>query len=263
MLFKGNKMENNSQNNKDTKERRSVADFRGIKIQKQIVLPLSKAVEIAVKSMKIRFGRSLITTGSVVLAIAFLMSVWTTAAIENKLIKVYTDTEGNYKDSQNEQLGSTLVDHGVKLDAISQEEFSGIFGLSMKFIWLITLSLMVCLVGIINAMLMSVTERYREIGTMKCLGALDSFILKLFIIESAFQGLIGTLVGLMVGGVLAILIGWYSYGMYCLKYFPFDSILRGGAVTMVIGFSLSIIGAWYPARVAARMEPAVAMRSSE
>ena len=50
-------------------------------------------------------------------------------------------------------------------------------------------------VGIINAMLMSVTERIREIGTMKCLGALDAFILKIYFIEAALQGLIGTAMG--------------------------------------------------------------------
>lgn len=43
---------------------------------REIVLPLSKAVEISLRSLKIRFGRSLITTSGVILAIAFLMSVW-------------------------------------------------------------------------------------------------------------------------------------------------------------------------------------------
>ena len=48
--------------------------------------------------------------------------------------------------------------------------------------------MLVAFVGVLNAMLMSVTERFREIGTMKCLGALNSFIVKLFLIESLFQG---------------------------------------------------------------------------
>jgi putative ABC transport system permease protein len=46
--------------------------------------------------------------------------------------------------------------------------------------WIIILSLLVCVVGIVNAQLMAVTERFREIGTMKCLGALDRFVLRLF-----------------------------------------------------------------------------------
>jgi len=51
------------------------------------------------------------------------------------------------------------------------------------------LSLLVCAVGIVNAQLMAVTERFREIGTMKCLGALDRFVLRLFILEAGMQGL--------------------------------------------------------------------------
>ena len=48
---------------------------------REIVLPMSRAVEISFRSLKIRFGRSLITTSGVVLAIAFLMSVWSSNEI--------------------------------------------------------------------------------------------------------------------------------------------------------------------------------------
>ena len=53
-------------------------------------------------------------------------------------------------------------------------------------------------------MLMSVTERFREIGTMKCLGALDTFIVKLFLLESTFQGLAGTSAGIVIGFALTL-----------------------------------------------------------
>ena len=52
---------------------------------REIVLPMSKAAEIAFRSLKIRFGRSLITTSGVILAIAFLMSVWSSNAIVGSL----------------------------------------------------------------------------------------------------------------------------------------------------------------------------------
>ena len=45
--------------------------------------------------------------------------------------------------------------------------------------WILFLSLLVCVVGIVNTQLMAVADRFREIGTMKCLGALDRFILRL------------------------------------------------------------------------------------
>ena len=66
-------------------------------------------------------------------------------------------------------------------------------GISTKDIWLIIMSLIVCVVGIANSMLMAVTERFQEIGTMKCLGALDRFVVRLFLLESGFQGLSGAL----------------------------------------------------------------------
>ena len=52
---------------------------------REIVLPMSRAVEISFRSLKIRFGRSLITTSGVVLAIAFLMSVWSSNEIVSSL----------------------------------------------------------------------------------------------------------------------------------------------------------------------------------
>merc|ERR1712098_155893 len=74
-------------------------------------------------------------------------------------------------------------------------------GISTKDKWLIIMSLIVCVVGITNSMLMSVTERFREIGTMKCLGALDHFVVILFLLESGFQGFAGALVGALIGFV--------------------------------------------------------------
>ena len=52
---------------------------------RKIILPMSRAVEISLRSLKIRFGRSLITTSGVVLAIAFLMSVWSSNEIVSSL----------------------------------------------------------------------------------------------------------------------------------------------------------------------------------
>ena len=144
---------------------------------RKIILPMSRAVEISLRSLKIRFGRSLITTSGVVLAIAFLMSVWSSNEIVSSLRDV-NKSEINLL-LQKKGVETGLTDGGAESEeakARLQEEES-------KQMWLIGLSLLVCVVGIANAMLMSVTERFREIGTMKCLGALDSFIVKLFLLE--------------------------------------------------------------------------------
>jgi len=126
--------------------------------------------------------------------------------------------------------------------------------------WLLGLALLVAFVGILNAMLMSVTERFREIGTMKCLGALDGFIVKLFLLESLFQGIVGTVIGIVVGLLLSLFATWSAYHEFTWKQFPAASILAGAAVCLAVGVGLTVAAAVYPAWQAARMQPIDAMR---
>ncbi len=223
------------------------------KIGKQIVLPLSKAVEISLKGMSIRFGRSLLTVSLIVLAITFLVYILTSAAIVASLVRL-----------NDPQINIILQRLGIELEEMGAQTERSLFAqISYKQYWLIVLSLMVCVVGITNAMLMSVTERFREIGTMKCLGALDSFIVKLFLLESSFQGVIGTTTGIVLGVLLAILHALAVYGSVSLKVFPGRSVLTIAGISLFVGTCLSIMGAILPAVRAARMEPVVAMRVEE
>ena len=222
---------------------------------REIVLPLSKAVEISFRSLKIRFGRSLITTSGVILAIAFLMSVWSSNAIV-----------GSLRDINKSEINLLLQKNGIETGLAESGEASAEAKARMleeesKQTWLISLSLLVCVVGIANAMLMSVTERFREIGTMKCLGALDSFIVKLFLLESTFQGFAGTTAGIIIGFALTFLLALLDYGGYVLDYFPLSKIAESAGYALVVGTSLSLIGAMLPAYRAAKMEPVEAMRS--
>ena len=222
---------------------------------REIVLPFSTAIEIAFRSLKIRFGRSLITTSGVILAIAFLMSVRSSNDIIGSL-KVVNKSELNLLLQQN-GIETGLSESGeatAEAQARAREERS-------KQLWLIGLSLLVCVVGITNAMLMSVTERFREIGTMKCLGALDSFIVKLFLLESTFQGLAGTAVGVVIGLLMTLVLALLDYGGYVMDYFPTGAIVTSGGLAMVAGTLLSLAGAMLPAYRAAKMEPVEAMRS--
>lgn len=207
----------------------------GKTIQKQIKLPLWKSVEISFESLRIRFWRSLITIGGIFLAIAFLMSIFTSTSINLALAR---DASMEIKS----RLGETVDMEASQL-------------------WLVVLSLMACTVGIANAMLMAVTERYREIGTMKCLGALDNFIVRLFLIESAFLGFVGSLSGMLVGGLIITLVNMIRYGGDAIATYPFFDIMKYGAISVVIGTVLSVIAAIYPAYRAAKMTPADAMRT--
>ena len=222
---------------------------------REIVLPFSKAIEISLRSLKIRFGRSLITTSGIVLAIAFLMSVWSS----NDLVE-------SLRDANKSELNLLLQKNGIETVTAEMAGTSGEAQARMeeersKQTWLISLSLLVCVVGIANAMLMSVTERFREIGTMKCLGALDSFIIKLFLLESTFQGAAGTVVGILIGLLLTILLALFDYGEFVFEFFPMIDVVRSAGAAIVSGTLLSLIGAMLPAYKAAKMEPVEAMRS--
>ena len=133
-------------------------------------------------------------------------------------------------------------------------------GSSPKQRWLVILSLLVCVVGIVNAQLMAVTERFREIGTMKCLGALDRFILRLFILEAGMQGLAGAGMGALVGAVFSLFNGWLRFGPVALTAVSWADLARSVGIAMAVGCLLSLLGVLYPALVAARMQPVEAMR---
>lgn len=129
--------------------------------------------------------------------------------------------------------------------------------------WLIVMALLTCSVGIANAMLMSVTERFREIGTMKCLGAPDGLVVKLFLLESSFLGVIGAAAGIVLGVLVALLGAMLQFGGFGISYFPRLEAGQVLAGSIVVGVLLAVLGAVYPAAVAARMNPVDALRVEE
>ena len=108
-------------------------------------------------------------------------------------------------------------------------------------------------------MLMSVTERFREIGTMKCMGALDGFIVKLFLLESSFMGTAGTLLGVIVGLLLSVGLSYLTYGSAMFPHIRWVGVFESAGISMIIGASLSLFGGIIPAYRAAKMEPVDAM----
>jgi putative ABC transport system permease protein len=131
---------------------------------------------------------------------------------------------------------------------------------SSRLVWLIVVSMVVCAVGIANAMLMSVTERFTEIATMKCLGASDGFIMVNFVLESGMQGLAGGVIGSVLGVFLAVLHSVWQYGSLAVGGVNWGLLLAEGAGCTAVGVMLSMIAAVYPAWIAARLPPMEAMR---
>ena len=125
--------------------------------------------------------------------------------------------------------------------------------LSTFLLVLALISLFVGSIGIMNIMLVTVTERTREIGIMKSVGYSSSNILSLFLLESIMVSSLGGLLGTAIGG----------FGAYILEealklppVFPFKLIEIGILISVLVGVGAGL----YPARKAANMNPVDALR---
>lgn len=136
----------------------------------------------------------------------------------------------------------------------------GWLGFSNRTVWLIGVAFIVCIVGIANAMLMSVMERFREIATMKCLGATDSFVMALFVLESCMQGIVGGILGAVLGLLLAVPSAFFRYGNMVWGVLPMSDVLAATLIALATGVILAAIASVYPAYIAARLVPMEAMQ---
>lgn len=219
----------------------------GNQLQKQPVLPYIKSFEIAIKSIKSRFKRSLITTLTLILAISFFNYIQTNSYIISQIF-ISKDYPAIQKLSQ---MGFEAPDDGKIHETNSKQK------------WILFLSLLVCIIGIINTQLMAVTDRFQEIGTMKCLGALDQFVMRLFLIEALLQGFIGAAIGAL-GGTTISLIGLTArLGMKTFSFIYFNEIAVTICTGILLGSCLSIVGVLYPAFLASRMQPVEAMKGKD
>jgi putative ABC transport system permease protein len=213
-------------------------------IQRQIVLPWSRTFQMTRENIFVRLGRSIITASGIFLGIAFMSAV------------LFGGAATAVSQLQAERLG--VLSAGGTNEAA-------------RTVWLVTMSLIVATVGIVNSMLMSVTERYKEIGTMKCLGALDRFIVRLFILEAMLLGMLASLAGALVGTGMMTLVYAGRIGLGpTLSAWGMTAIHVGSGglplwltilLGVITGSLLSVLAALYPAWRAAKMPPAAALRS--
>jgi hypothetical protein len=166
-----------------------------------------------------------------------------------------------------ERLSELLEDYrreqqlGAAIDEPAASEPAGLLGLSTRIQLLIALSFLVCVVGVANAMLMSVTERFTEIATMKCLGAMDRFVMGMFVFEAVIQGLVGGVVGVVLGLTLAVLRGLIDYGTLLAGASGALGTVAGAAgASAGVGVLLAALAAVGPSWIAARLAPMEAMR---
>ena len=192
-----------------------------------IKFPVSEAFKYSLENIRKRFTRALITAFSVLLGIAFMVTILT--------------------------MGTILTNAGKQPPQSYQ-------------LWMVIIALLVCGVGIVNSMLMSVTERYKEIGTIKCLGATDLSVLEIFLIEALLLGLMGGVIGAFAGWAAAVAIFSLQPDMIG-QIFPSENLIPVlsqymSHIGLAIGIAalLSVAAAAYPAFYAARLNPAEALR---
>jgi putative ABC transport system permease protein len=121
------------------------------------------------------------------------------------------------------------------------------------------ISLVVGGIGIMNIMLVSVTERTAEIGLRKALGATNRNILSQFLLEAVLLTGVGGLIGITLGGTLSFLISLLLKNGFGLDWhfsLPISSVILGLSVSSGIGLIFGI----YPARQAAKKSPIEALR---
>lgn len=145
------------------------------------------------------------------------------------------------------------------------EEFKKLFILfDMALAIVGTIALVVATLGITNTMIMSIMERYREIGIMKAVGASDGDVRKIFVVESAVIGFVGGLSGIVLGWLVTR--GINALANYFvtkqagteLDFFYFPAWLLFASV--IFSVTISLLAGLYPANRAARIEPVEALR---
>jgi putative ABC transport system permease protein len=142
------------------------------------------------------------------------------------------------------QTNDTFMDIWKQFSALF---FDVIIGIS-------SIALVVGGVVIMNIMLVSVTERTREIGVRKSLGARQADIKLQFLIEAVLMAAFGGAIGIVLGaGATELLSRLFGIGMRITAHYV--------AVALVVSSAVGIASGWYPASRAARLDPVVALRA--
>jgi putative ABC transport system permease protein len=184
---------------------------------------------------------------------SFLGQILASASSPGQLAAAQDEIRGIMRDAH--EIPSGGVDDFTVRDqtAIAQAATSTSSVMTSLLAAIASVSLVVGGIGIMNIMLVSVTERTREIGIRMALGARGSDVLLQFLVESIVMCLLGGIVGLAAGVGAAMLVGYLT---------GWTVATPASAVLLAIGFSaaVGIFFGFYPARKAATLDPIQALR---
>lgn len=189
----------------------------------KVELPFKEALNLSFKNIQRRSARTATTIVTIVLGVSFL-SFLTMASIAFR----------------------QFAEADVSIEAYQY--------------WLAFISLLLCVVSITNSMTTTVYERYKEIGIIKCLGALNRHVLFLFSIESTIIGLAGGALGFACGSIAAIAIYGFQLGFDVILRIPLIELVYCFGLSVIVAFAISIVATMYPAYRAAKSRPVEALR---
>ncbi|AHG03626.1 hypothetical protein HALDL1_08460 [Halobacterium sp. DL1] len=172
----------------------------------------------------------------------------TVEAVEGRVVR-YLKEESDARELKSESFSFTVRTPQDLIDQI--QDLLNTFTAFVTGIAVI--SLVVGSIGIANIMLVSVTERTREIGIMKAIGAQNRDILQLFLVEAVVLGVVGAVVGTLLG----ILGGWAATRYVEL---PMTFPVEWAGIAVVVGLLVGVVAGLYPAWDAARTDPIDALR---
>jgi putative ABC transport system permease protein len=200
-------------------------------------------------------------TGSLLLDVVIVMDIETARSILNfatdSISSIYVEAS-NPRDY--DRLSASIEQANAGVDARSMNEVMANFGSLMgqvdKLLMMtVSLALLVGIVGIINTMLMSTTERFVEFGVLRTNGWSEANILSLVTLESAFLGLLAGIVGCVLAVLCAAIANQFISGGIHLGMTP-ELLALGIGLSIVMG----TLGGLYPAWRAARLVPMEAIR---
>lgn len=177
--------------------------------------------------------------------------------------KVAMAIEDKLKETRKRRSGTDEADFSVITSEKMGDLANNILGvIQIVIISFASIAIVVGGIGITNSMFTSVRERTREIGIMKAIGATNSAILSIFMIEAGIIGIIGGLGGLLLGTLLAKAVDYYT-SLNPSMYLSTTISPWMVVFALVFSFFVGSAAGFFPARTAAKLKPVDALRRYE
>lgn len=171
------------------------------------------------------------------------------------------------------KLTAEVKDKGYDAFSISEElDQIDVFFLALKagLVFVGTIAILIASIGIFNTMTMAVTERTREIGVMKAIGAQPKLIQRLFLMESAWIGIVGTVLALIISYAVSFIANWllplivgaalgeddFAGMNVTFSIIPWQLVV----IASLISLTVAIVSGWRPARKATKIDVIDALR---